>query len=158
MKFSYRDTAIVLSPIIASNIVQLIFPMTKKTTRVTIQPPSYVFGIVWTIIYLLYGFYATAILNEPHKNIIMLLWLTNLIINLSWSPIVFTYDKYITGLYIEFVLVGLILAKICITENSLTRLFLVPYVTWLGVAIILTVETIRKRSGCIAGRKVEFKV
>ena len=70
----------------------------------------------------------------------------------------FTYGKYIAGLYIEFLLLGLLIAKLCITENSKTRLFLVPYITWLGLAIVLTLETIRKRSGGTAGRKVEFKL
>ena len=53
-----------LIPLLFSNIQQKLFPSNYKKKIVFFQPPGYVFGVVWTILYLMLGLYAFRLLNE----------------------------------------------------------------------------------------------
>ena len=140
---------IILIPFILSNIVQLVtMKHVSYTKGLPLQPPSYVFGIVWSAIYLLYGIYLYNILyvsKEPFLPWILLMWAFNFLLNLSWSPIVFYHKKYTLGVYMIVLMMGSLIGMMMSTKNVLSKNLLLPYLSWLILALLLNVELVRKK-------------
>jgi translocator protein len=127
---------LVVGPLAASTIIQLIFQPTYTDTPTTIQPPGFVFGIVWTVIYLLYGLFLQRIATKKHPLIrpIAVIAGLNLLLNLIWSPLVFVYKRRVAGLYIIYALIATLLALLVMLDDKPSKLLLLPYLTWLVVA------------------------
>lgn len=102
-------------------------------------PPSYVFGIVWTVLYLLLG----GVLYRTRAPILLALWAFNMLVNLSWTYIVFVRKNVVGGVYLIVSMIGSTLAFAFLTDDKWSRGMLVPYLTWLIVALILNVEMAR---------------
>ena len=141
---------IILIPFIISNLVHaMTMRKSSYTTGLPLQPPSYVFGIVWSTIYLLYGIYLYNILyvsKEPYLSLILLMWVFNFILNLSWSPIVFHHKKYTLGVYMIVLMMGSLIGMMMSTKNVLSKNLLLPYVSWLILALLLNVELVKKKT------------
>jgi tryptophan-rich sensory protein len=119
------------------------------------QPPSWMFGVVWTALYALMGLALALIWNEPpsaQRTSAIRWFFVQLILNYAWSPIFFG------GRMIE---IGLILlASILITALIAARAFrqirpvagwlLLPYLLWLCLALALNYETGRLNPGADA--------
>lgn len=121
---------------------------TKLPSGAIPRPPSYVFGVVWTVLYLLLGgvLYRT---NELH---LLFLWTLNMCINLSWTYVVFVRKWVLEGMYAIIVMMGTTFAMTILTDDKYSRAMLVPYLTWLVVALVLNVEMVR------ASKRVRFRV
>lgn len=114
--------------------------------QLLLQPPSYVFGIVWSFIYLIFGLYIYRIfhLNEPYLNFLLIIWICNFALNLLWSPIVFNYKKYKIGVYMIVLMIGTLISLLVSTQDVFTRNLIIPYLTWLLLALVLNIELARK--------------
>lgn len=121
--------------------------------KVILQPPSYVFACAWTIIYILYGCYLYFIIEnkECYSNWILLLWIINLILNLCWTPCVFRYKKYQMGVYIIVSLLFTLLTMLVSTTHIIAKNLIIPYISWLFLALILNIELVRSKT-----KKVHF--
>lgn len=110
----------------------------KKTRLSFLQPPNWVFAVAWSIIYLLYGLFAyLAVVNEePSLVWIMVVWCMNLAANLLWTP-VFTRERYTESAWLIVAMMGTLGALFVLTDNKWGRLCIVPYTTWLVVALLL---------------------
>lgn len=139
--------AIVFFPLLLTNIVNYITIKPEKYAKnLMLQPPSYVFGIVWTIIYLLFGAFLYNVLytNEPFLYWIIGLWCINFVVNLIWSPLVFNYEKYTLGVYLIVIMISTLIGLFISTNNIVSKNLLLPYISWLIIALILNVELVRK--------------
>ena len=110
-----------------------------------IMPPGWVFGVVWTILYCLMGVSLAMILvakGAPGRGRALSLFLTQLVINLAWSPIFFAWHQVTLAFY----LILLILALTVATTFAIAPLrkaaawLLVPYMVWLSFASILNYQ------------------
>lgn len=106
----------------------------KEAPKPKSQPPSWVFGPVWTVLYLMMG-YAASLL---YPNIPVIFWI-QLAMNLAWSPL------YTRGYIKEaFVLIIALWFSIILTikefskRNSFAAKLLVPYLAWVTFATFLT--------------------
>ena len=104
-------------------------------------PPSYIFGIVWPILYLLIGIsYYIGLKNKKLKYYIIPI--IGLIINYSYTPIFFGKDKLFLSLII--VILTLIFAILTLLQfnytvkNKLSVYLLIPYIMWLCFASYLS--------------------
>ena len=143
MMFGY---GIIVLPTLISMIIQFFF--VKKDTypkNTFLQPPSYVFGIVWSLIYLLFGVYIYLVSKneEPFVYWIYVLAMINFIANLSWTPIVFNKKQYVIGVYIICVMISTLIGLIVATSDVLSKTLLIPYLSWLILAFILNIELAR---------------
>lgn len=142
----YNKLSIFL-PIFLSAMVQWIFPSDfSQNRKVFFQPPGYIFGIVWTILYLMLGVYLHNILthnNYNSKNTLLLLFGINLTINLLWTPVVNNLRLYKTGIYMIAILLCLTFLQITIDNSRLNKVLLVPYFSWLSFALLLNIELAR---------------
>jgi benzodiazapine receptor len=103
------------------------------------QPPSWVFGPVWTVLYLLMG-YAASLAGTPP-----IFWI-QLALNLIWLPI------YTRGYVKEaFVLILALWFSIVLTIKEFSRVnkfaaqLLVPYLAWVTYATYLNYSVLRER-------------
>lgn len=110
--------------------------------RSLLTPPDYAFPIVWTILYTLIAIsgwiiWRTTLFN--HLRFIKCLYVMQLLLNWSWTPLFFSY--HLTGLSLAVLLimdmlVGLI---ICLSYKNIkaVSLLMMPYVVWIILATYL---------------------
>lgn len=104
--------------------------------RSTVTPPNYVFPIAWTILYGIIGTCGWLIWRAsafPKLTAIKTLYVTQLILNWSWTPLFFHY--HLTGLSLVFlglmdILVGMIIYLTLPSIRAVSRL-MIPYWLWI---------------------------
>lgn len=108
-----------------------------------ITPPDWVFGPVWTILYLLMGISAFIVWNKgldyPKVKQALGLFLIQLALNAAWTPLFFGFHLILPA-FIEIVLLWLaILATLSAFKRISTwaSMLLLPYLIWVGYAVIL---------------------
>jgi len=100
-------------------------------------PPSYVFPIVWTILYLSMGYASARVADRVSlMSVPMLLYAIQLALNVSWTPVFFGLGEYAQALTILRVLIAAVLVTIVAfwQVDQVAGLLLIPYLAWLGVA------------------------
>ena len=98
------EKILIFVPQILSILSMLIFPNDfDDNEKVFFQPPGYVFGIVWTFLYFLIGLYWYKLVNQRSTNkyfkFMLITFMANLLLNLSWTPVVNYYKKYTLGIF-----------------------------------------------------------
>ena len=126
----------ILFPVILGGIVGLIIsgPMDYKTLeKPFLSPPSIVFPIAWTILYVLMGV-SYGLLKDKNlidKNINKI-YISQLVVNLLW-PIVFFVFKlrlYAFAIIVLLaILVGIMIYKFY-SKNKIAGLLQIPYLLW----------------------------
>jgi translocator protein len=109
------------------------------------QPPGWLFGVAWTILYLCIGLAFAMILHARgarSRGLAIGLFLVQLVLNLAWSPIFFGRHQVTTALF----LIVLILVVAIATTLIFSRIrkaaawLMVPYLAWLSFATILNYQ------------------
>lgn len=110
----------------------------------TWQPPGWVFGPVWTLLYVLMGvaFYLVWKSNAPAKTkrMAITLWVIQLVFNFFWSFIFFRQHQIDWALAEILVLWFFILLTIIYFSriSKLAAWLMVPYISWVSFASLLT--------------------
>lgn len=102
-------------------------------------PPSWLFGPVWTVLYVMIAVAAWLVWREAGWNRALTLWSAQLVLNLAWTPLFFAAGWYAVALVdivALLVLVGLTIAAAGRTSRPAAWL-LVPYLAWVGYATAL---------------------
>jgi tryptophan-rich sensory protein len=111
-------------------------------TKPVFVPPGWVFGAVWTVLYVLMGlslYLVWTAANRRPKRTVFVLFGTQLLLNVAWSVTFF-------GMHLPYVAVGVIIgllaAVVALTVVSwrISRwaaYLLIPYVLWVGFAMVL---------------------
>lgn len=89
-------------------------------------PPSYVFGPVWTVLYILL---AIAMLRTGLDTVSVF----HICLNLAWSPIFFGLRQYSLAYYVILAMIATILPT-WLTADATTTALLTPYVLWITFA------------------------
>jgi benzodiazapine receptor len=107
-----------------------------------LTPPNYVFGIAWTILYIMLGDCGWIIWSQqpfPELKLIKKLYVLQLLLNWSWTPLFFSY--HLTGWSLVCIVVmGMLVAGIIYLAYPRVRwasLLLIPYFMWLLFATYL---------------------
>lgn len=105
-----------------------------------LTPPNYIFSIIWTILYFTIILSIYIYINSKNYNILgIILFIIQLLLNLSWSSIFFKYKKLYESynimilLYIFTFLTYLNFKKV----NKYAANLLIPYIIWLSFALYL---------------------
>lgn len=107
------------------------------------SPPAWLFGPVWTILYILiavsFGKVFFLAFQKKIALIIALPFILNLIFNFAFTPIQFGLkNNYLAALDILLVLITLIWAMIAIYPHLKWITYIqIPYLFWVGFATIL---------------------
>lgn len=132
-----------LLPIVGGSLVGLIisgYMNYGDMVKPPLSPPSYIFPIVWTILYILMGisyFIATKD-NENNKELDQI-YLLQLLVNFMWPIIFFVLKMYFTAFL--WIILLLILVIVMIKEllkiNKISGYLQIPYLIWLSFATYL---------------------
>lgn len=142
MKSDYKKIlAYVIVPVILGGLVGI---LTVPNSDIESIIPSWVFLVVWTILYVLMGYSAYRV-NEK-EGYVPRIYVTQLIVNLLWSFIFFKF-KWFVFAFIWLILLFVLVIKMIIDFRKIDKLagnLQIPYAVWLVVAAILNLMQIIK--------------
>ncbi len=106
-----------------------------------LYPPTIVFPVVWTILYVLMSisvFMATQKDNDPYT-----IYFLQLLVNSSWTIIYFGLNFRLIGSILILILIALVITMIYkfYKQNKLSALLQIPYLLWLFFASYLSFAT-----------------
>ena len=130
--FIYVILALIIGGLASSNTADDVWY--QALIKSPLNPPGYVFGIVWPILYLLMSISAFRTFNET-KN----LFLIQLLLNALWSWLFFAFQMPLVALLNIWLLIYLNI-KINLKmfyQDKLSGLLFIPYVLWLFFASYL---------------------
>ena len=113
-----------------------------------LTPPAAVFPIAWTILYIMIAlslfFYIKDGLRQE-KIIPLVIFITQIILNLLWTPVFFeSHDIKLTFFIIIALIILVFINIILFYKKSKTAAFLlIPYFLWLIFAAYLNYEIIK---------------
>lgn len=120
-------------------------PWFDALAKPEIMPPGWVFGLAWTILYVLMGISLAIILHARRargRKSAIALFAVQLALNLAWSPLFFGAHRVEWAFWLAVALV--ILAALTTLRFARIRpsagLLMLPYVAWLVFAALLTFE------------------
>ena len=99
-----------------------------------LNPPSYIFGIVWPILYIL--MMVSAFL--AHKKIFSI-FIIQLFFNAAWSWLFFRFQMPLIALLDIYLLIAIniYILNLMYKENKLAFFLFIPYVVWISFASYL---------------------
>jgi len=149
------DYLTIFIPLILGQIPSIFCPMNKQDFYPKVQPAGWVFGVVWTTLYLLMGLYTYFLLKNvrmngwtAHTTLLIAMFACMMIVNLSWIPTFSCYNKkklalYLLGLH-QLVAMVLVTASI-IHKDHYVRIggvMMTPLVWWLFCASYLNAKIV----------------
>ena len=108
-------------------------------------PPSWMFSVMWTSLYLLMSWAAARVAVAEGSGIALALWALQIALNTLWTPVFFGLHRMRAGL----VIIALLWATVVVTTlaffqiDTLAGIMLVPYVAWVSVAACLNYSILR---------------
>ncbi|WP_031295046.1 TspO/MBR family protein [Sphingobium ummariense] len=108
-------------------------------------PPGWVFGVAWTTLYVLMALALAIVLHARGargRGPAILLFLTQFVLNLLWSPLFFRAHQVGDALVLILVLLVLVVITTLLfwRVRRVAGLLLLPYVAWLAFASYLNYE------------------
>lgn len=106
-------------------------------------PPDFIFGMVWTVLYLLIGLASVLVfyrgMEEKHHTAVWLLGI-QLLLNACWTPVFFGLHNLPLALAVVVLMLaeGFFMHRAYAKHSKLAALMLWPYWLWLGFATYLT--------------------
>jgi len=148
MNKSLKLSLCILVPLLVGSISGYFTSTSITTWYVTLvkpsfNPPNYLFGPVWTTLYILMGISLFLVLNKAkdlEKNKIFFVFSIQLILNFLWSFLFFKFQQLGLAL-VEIVLMWCSILYMIIVfykTNKLAALINIPYLLWVSFATILT--------------------
>jgi translocator protein len=111
-------------------------------TKPSFSPPNYLFGPVWTLLYVLMGISLYIILQSPKtemRDTALILFVVQLVLNFSWSFIFFYFQSPFAALIVILVMwVSILTMIVYFFRISHPAAYLqAPYLLWVSFATVL---------------------
>jgi tryptophan-rich sensory protein len=106
----------------------------QELNKSSLNPPGYIFGIVWPILYILMSISAFRTFPETRK-----LFLIQLFFNAIWSWLFFAFHMPVVALLNIWILIALniwLFVKM-LRLDSISGILFIPYIIWLCFASYL---------------------
>jgi tryptophan-rich sensory protein len=113
-------------------------------SKPSFNPPNYIFGPVWSVIYLLIAMAGWRVWTAQREAVGKFLWGTQMALNFAWSPVFFTIHSIKGALIIILAMLLTILAFIAQqwSRDRLSALLLTPYALWVSFATVLNASIV----------------
>jgi tryptophan-rich sensory protein len=122
-------------------------------TKPSWNPPAWVFGPVWSTLYVLMAVAAWQIWNSDHPGRLqaIALWLVQLVFNGAWSWLFFGLHRPGVAMFELAVLVVLVVLTIRSFRaiRPIAAALMLPYLAWIGFALALNVALWRLNGGSL---------
>lgn len=128
----------------------------ESLRRPPLTPPSWLFGPVWSLLYLAIAVAAFLVWRSPKRSGVGLalgLWAVQLVLNAAWSYLFFGLERPGLALVEIVVLLGVIIATTVVffSIRKPAGVLFLPYALWVGFATYLNAGFwILNRTGGIA--------
>lgn len=112
-------------------------------TKPDFNPPNWIFGPVWILLYFMMGISLFLVWREDLKNAVVkkafYVFMIQLIFNASWSIVFFGFQS-VTGALIIIIILWLLIIYTILNFLKVSRtsgILLIPYLLWVSFAAIL---------------------
>jgi len=111
-------------------------------TKPFFNPPSWLFGPVWTVLYAMIAVAGWRTWIRNANGTLMKIWFAQIALNFTWSPVFFTYHWTLFAALI--ILAMIVLTAIFIgsvwNKDRLAGWLMIPYLCWIGFASLLNIS------------------
>ena len=134
-----------LLPIVGGALVGLIisgYMNYGDMVKPPLSPPSYIFPIVWTILYILMGIsYFIATKDKENDKELNQIYILQLLVNFFWPIIFFVLKMYFSAFFWIILLIILVIYMIkeLLKNNKISGYLQIPYFIWLLFATYLNI-------------------
>lgn len=141
--FSWIGALLIISSFIGISNDESVKTWYVNINKSPLTPPNYMFGIAWSILYVLIAISGWIIWEYKTTNnevIIKSLYIIQLIFNWLWTPLFFRYQYIGLCFYILILIMtitAILIVLLCTSKSSyqkLSGLLLTPYLFWLMFA------------------------
>lgn len=103
------------------------------------NPPPWIFGPVWTLLYVLIAIAGARIWLKAPRSAAMQLWFAQIALNMLWSPSFFGLEKPGLALVVIVMLLATIVVFMRKSEpiDRPSMLLFIPYLAWVSFATLL---------------------
>jgi benzodiazapine receptor len=110
-----------------------------RLVKPSFNPPNWVFGPVWSALYVLIGVAGWRTYEKDPKGWPMKLWWTQLALNFLWSPVFFSAHSIGLALVVVLLLLLCVLAFIAASwrQDRIAAGLFAPYAAWVAFASLL---------------------
>lgn len=148
LPFALSTTAVVATAALGSHYTQQsVRGPWYACIRPAWAPPSWVFPVVWTTLYVALAV-AMGLSIRVDSGLLTGLHVANLVLNVVWCRTFFGQRDVGAGIGVIVGNVGVAVAIASFTRIGLVRWLMVPYIAWLLFATSLNVGAWRKRRIC----------
>ncbi len=149
MIFGYPSWTVIIVALLtaavalAGGLLTQIGPWYRQLKKPTWQPPDWLFGPAWTIIFILAAYAAIDSYTNTSGNArtaVVVVFAINAVLNIAWSAFFFTLRSPMMALY-EVVLLWLSIISIMVVISPYSPqgvYALIPYLLWVSFAAFLT--------------------
>lgn len=110
-----------------------------QLTKPAFNPPGWVFGPVWSVLYVLIAVAGWRVWRRDRSSAAMWLWWTQLALNFLWSPTFFAAHRIGVAFAVILLLLAAILAFIATAwrQDRVAAWLFTPYAAWVAFAALL---------------------
>lgn len=114
----------------------------EQLAKPAFNPPNWIFGPVWTVLYILIAFAGWRLWRRNPTGPAMLVWWVQLALNFLWPLVFFTARRFDLALIVIVILLAAIIGLIVSTirRDRLVALIMVPYALWVAFATLLNLS------------------
>ncbi len=117
-----------------------------------IMPPGWLFGVAWTVLYILLGLALALVLasrDVPAKKTALALFAAQMLLNFTWSPVFFGMHLITPALVIILLMLGLAIGATFLFARirQAAAWLMMPYLAWLAFASLLNYRILQLNPG-----------
>jgi tryptophan-rich sensory protein len=103
------------------------------------NPPNWIFGPVWTVLYIMIGIAGWRIWRAGDNGAAMTAWWVQLVLNFAWSPAFFAMQNILLALVVVSAMwLAIVTFMVLAARTDRTAVWLfVPYLAWVSFAAVL---------------------
>ena len=120
-------------------------PWYSLLNKPAFNPPDWVFGPVWTTLYLMMTLAIWLFWHSKSRNKnTVYVYLIHLVFNTTWSVVFFVFHNMVLALFVLILLIGLIINLILRFKrvNVVSSSLMIPYLLWCSFALFLNINLI----------------
>ena len=117
-------------------------PWYSQLTLASFNPPAWVFGPVWTTLYIMMSLAIWKIWYNTRDKKTLKIYFVHLFFNASWSVIFFGFHQIflaVINLVIILIFIFLLL-KIYLEKDKISFYLMIPYFLWSSYALVLNIS------------------
>ena len=114
-------------------------PWYSSLTLSPYNPPSWVFGPVWTTLYVFMSVAIWKVWTKFYETKILIIYFIHIFFNASWSVVFFGFHEILLSLINLIIILAMVIYLTIIfkSRDNLSFLLMVPYLLWSSYALFL---------------------